>query len=599
MEAVSMTVNERISKIRTLMEENHIDACIIPSADPHMSEYFSDHWKTRAFVSGFSGSAGTFVITREMSGLWTDGRYYVQAAKELSGSEAQLFRASEPDCPTPVAFLADHLSEGSIVGFNGKLFSASAVEKMEKDFARKSISTDINVDFANEIWKGRPAENLTEVYLLDPCYTGRTAEEKISDLRKAVASEDADSIVLSKLDNIAWLFNIRSNDVENNPVVIAYAFVSPEEAILFTDSSRIPSEVQKGLEVQGVSLEPYENIYRFLSVRDKKERVLCDKAELNSSLYACVKENAALTPVNKDDPVFLLKACKNQTETRNTHHAYLKDGCALAEFYGWLFEQLEKGVRLTEWDCSEKLGEFRRAQPLNRGDSFTAIVAYRENAAMMHYAPKPDCSKVLEKSHMLLIDSGGQYLDGTTDTTRTFALGEISDAERHDFTLALKGSIALLEAVFKEGISGSQLDVLCREYFWREGLDYRCGTGHGVGFMLNVHEGPQGFGSSVKLREGMVLTVEPGVYTEGSHGIRTENVVTVVKGNKTEYAQFLKFDVFTLVPIDTKCLDLSLLTDHEIQWLNAYHRRVWDAVSPLVSDRAKAWLASATKAVSR
>ena len=218
---------------------------------------------------------------------------------------------------------------------------------------------------------------------------------------------------------------------------------------------------------------------------------------------------------------------------------------------------------------------------------------------MMHYAPKPDCSKVLEKSHMLLIDSGGQYLDGTTDTTRTFALGEISDAERHDFTLALKGSIALLEAVFKEGISGSQLDVLCREYFWREGLDYRCGTGHGVGFMLNVHEGPQGFGSSVKLREGMVLTVEPGVYTEGSHGIRTENVVTVVKGNKTEYAQFLKFDVFTLVPIDTKCLDLSLLTDHEIQWLNAYHRRVWDAVSPLVSDRAKAWLASATKAVSR
>ena len=294
-----------------------------------------------------------------------------------------------------------------------------------------------------------------------------------------------------------------------------------------------------------------------------------------------------------------MKACKNEVETKNTHNAYRKDGCALAEFYGWLFEELKKGTTLTEWDCSEKLAEFRRAQPLNRGDSFTAIVAYRENAAMMHYAPKPDCSKTLERSHMLLIDSGGQYLDGTTDITRTFALGEISDEERHDSTLALKGSLALMEAVFKEGISGSQLDVLCREYFWREGLDYRCGTGHGVGFMLNVHEGPQGFGSPVKLKEGMVLTVEPGVYTEGSHGIRTENVVTVVKGEKTEYAQFLKFELFTLVPIDTKCLDVTMLTDHELDWLNRYHQHVWEELSPLVSPRAKAWLEDATKPLSR
>lgn len=594
-----MTANQRIEKIRRLMTENGVDACIIPSADPHMSEYFSDHWKTRAFVSGFKGSAGTFVITKAMSGLWTDGRYYVQAAKELSGTEATLFRASEPDCPSPTAYLCKELPEGSTVGFNGQLFSAVSVEKMEKEFAAHNFKMNSAVDFANDIWEDRPEETLTEVYRLDVCYTGRSAAEKLTDLREQLKKDHADAIVVSKLDNIAWLYNIRSNDVEDNPVVISYAYVSPEEAILFADDSRISSEVKTSLKAEGVSILPYNAIYTFLSDREAEERVLCDRSELNYSLYNAVKGNAALTAVLGTDPIFLMKACKNEVETKNTHNAYRKDGCALAEFYGWLFEELKKGTTLTEWDCSEKLAEFRRAQPLNRGDSFTAIVAYRENAAMMHYAPKPDCSKTLERSHMLLIDSGGQYLDGTTDITRTFALGEISDEERHDSTLALKGSLALMEAVFKEGISGSQLDVLCREYFWREGLDYRCGTGHGVGFMLNVHEGPQGFGSPVKLKEGMVLTVEPGVYTEGSHGIRTENVVTVVKGEKTEYAQFLKFELFTLVPIDTKCLDVTMLTDHELDWLNRYHQHVWEELSPLVSPRAKAWLEDATKPLSR
>ncbi len=594
-----MTANQRVEKIRHLMAEQKIDACIIPSADPHMSEYFSDHWKTRAFVSGFSGSAGTLVITREMSGLWTDGRYYVQAAGELSGSEIQLFRASEPDCPSPTAYLSKELPEGSVIGFNGQLFSAAAVEKMEKEFSRTSIKTQIHVDFANDIWEDRPAETLTPVYLLDTCYTGRSASEKLEMVRGALKKADADAIAVSKLDNIAWLFNIRSNDVEDNPVVISYAFVSPEEAVLFTDSSRVPADVRDSLAKEGVTFLPYDEIYAFLAARTQKNRVLCDKNELNYSLYHAVEENAALTAVPGTDPIFLLKACKNETETRNTHNAYRKDGCALAEFYGWLFEELEKGAVLTEWDCSEKLAEFRRAQPLNRGDSFTAIVAYRENAAMMHYAPKADCSKTLERSHMLLIDSGGQYLDGTTDITRTVALGAITDEERHDSTLALKGSIALMEAVFKEGVSGAQLDVLCREYFWREGLDYRCGTGHGVGFMLNVHEGPQSFGSPVKLKEGMVLTVEPGVYTEGSHGIRTENVVTVVKGDKTEYAQFLKFELFTLVPIDTNCLDVTMLNDHELNWLNTYHAHVREELSPLVSPRAKAWLEKATRPLCR
>lgn len=598
-----MTVNERIAWVRRQMEDNGIDACIIPSSDPHISEYVSDHWKTRAFISGFSGSAGTFVITREMSGLWTDGRYYVQAAKELNGSEAVLFKAADTGCPTPTEYLAENLAEGSIIGVNGRLFSAGEVEKMRKTFSRKGMELELRADFANTLWetveKCRPEETFTEVFLLDTCYTGESASSKLLRLREKLKDLDADAIAVSKLDNIAWLFNIRSNDIENNPVVISYAFVSQDKAVLFTASNRVPASVCDALSHEGVTIREYEEIYSFLETTDHKMRVLCDQQELNGELASLIENNAALTAVAGEDPIPLMKACKNGTENKNTQNAYLKDGCAMAEFYGWLFEELEKGTELTEYDCVEKLAEFRTAQPLNHGDSFGAILAYRENAAMMHYAPKPGISKKLERSHLLLNDSGGQYLDGTTDTTRTFALGEINETERFDFTLTLKGSIALLEAVFKYGTSGKQLDALCREYFWREGLDYRCGTGHGVGFMLNVHEGPQGFGSPVKLEEGMVLTVEPGVYREGEHGIRTENVVEVVKGDDTEYGQMMRFRVFTLVPIDTNCLDLSMLTDHEIQWLNNYHARVWEEVSPLVSERAKNWLYQYTRPISR
>ena len=598
-----MTVNERIQWVRRQLTENGMDACIIPSSDPHMSEYVSDHWKTRAYISGFSGSAGTFVVSRDMSGLWTDGRYYVQAAKELKDSEAVLFKAADAGCPTPTGYLAEHLPEGSIVGVNGKLFSAGQVEKMRKEFSKKGIKLELRADYANTLWeaveKTRPAEVFTEAFLLETKYTGESAADKLSRLREKLEELDADAIAVSKLDNIAWLFNIRSDDIENNPVVISYAFVSKEDAVLFTESSRIPVCVRDGLANEGVSIRGYEEIYDFLESTGSKLRVLCDKEELNGELAALIENNAALTAVPGEDPIPLMKACKNKTENENTHKAYLKDGCALAEFYGWLFEELDKGTSLAEYDCVEKLAECRRAQPLNRGDSFTPIIAYRENAAMMHYAPKPGVSKQLDKSHMLLIDSGGQYLEGTTDITRTFALGEINETERFDFTLTLKGSIALMEAVFKYGASGKQLDALCREYFWREGLDYRCGTGHGVGFMLNVHEGPQSFGSPVKLEEGMVLTVEPGVYREGEHGIRTENVVEVVKGDDTEYGQMMKFENFTLVPIDVNCLDVSMLTDHEIKWLNDYHAKVWEKVSPLVSERAKNWLYRYTRPVSR
>ncbi len=595
---IIMTVNEKISKVRSMMQENGINAYIIPSSDPHMGEYVSDHWKTRAFISGFSGSAGTVVITLNNSGLWTDGRYYVQAAAELEGSEVKLFRAAEPDCPTFTQYAYDCLKEGDTVAINGELFSAEAVKNMKALFGKKNISVNTKVDYANDVWEDRPEEDLTEIFYLDEKYCGRSAADKVDDVRKALKEKGACAIVVNKLDNIAWLFNIRANDVAYNPVAVAYAYIDEKNAVFYTAKKRLPKEVEERLNKNGVTVREYDEIFADIAAVSEKSNVLCDTSELNGKLYEVVCENKNLTPVNAADPIFLLKARKNETETANTFTAYLKDGCALAEFYSWIEEELEKGNKFTEYDLTEKLAEIRSMQENNKGESFNAIIAYMENAAMMHYAPKPDTSKVIERHNLLLVDSGGQYFEGTTDTTRTFAMGPISDEERRDFTITLKGVIALSTAVFKKGSTGATLDCLSRVNFWKYGLDYRCGTGHGVGFMLNVHEGPQGFGGGANqtvLEPGMVLTIEPGVYTEGSHGIRTENTVVIREGETTEYGTFYYFEPFTVVPIDIDCIDKSMLTADEINWLNDFHKHVYEKVSPLVSERARKWLEKKTK----
>ncbi len=383
-----MTVNEKIAKIRSLMAQNHIAACIVPSADPHISEYVSNHWKTRAFVSGFSGSAGTFVITEKESGLWTDGRYYVQAAAELAPSEAVLFKAGEPGTPKVNDYLLENLPEGATVGFNGTLFTASAVKEMQKVFDKKSIKINTNVDYANDIWEDRPAETLTPVFYLEEKYSGRSAAEKLAQVRAKLKEEDAQALIVSKLDDIAWLYNVRANDVVGNPVVIAYAFVSQDKAILFTEGSRMPAQAAAVLEKNGVSVAPYQQVFQYVAGIQEKLTVICDEKELNYNLYQAAANNSALTVVNKEDPIPLMKACKNEVETANTYKAYLQDGCAEAEFYGWLFEALEKGETFTEWEVAEKLREFRSQQPDYQEDSFNAILAYKENAAMMHYGPK-------------------------------------------------------------------------------------------------------------------------------------------------------------------------------------------------------------------
>lgn len=586
-----MTTNEKIAKVREKMAENKIDAVIVPSADPHMSEYFSDHWKTRAWLSGFTGSAGTFVVTKSVAGLWADGRYYVQAERQLAGSEGVLFKMNEPETPKVPEYLAKELSENAVVGINGELFSAAYIKSMQEAFAKKNIQINNQVDYANDLWEDRPAESATEIYTLPVKYAGKTAAEKIGELREKLSEHDADAIFINALDGIAWLYNIRANDVACTPVAVAYAYVSKDNAILFTNTKRVSEDVLRVLSENGITLRPYESVFEYAAGISKQLTVLCDEKEMNYSLYHTICGNENLTICSADDPVKLMKSVKNEVETKNTYEAYLQDGIAEAEFYGWLYETLEKGETITEYQASEKLYSFRQQRENFKGDSFTAIIAYRDNAAMMHYAPKAEGSAVINRSHFLLNDSGGQYLTGTTDTTRTFPMGELTDEERRDYTLVLKSVIALSTAVFKEGTVGYGLDILSREVLWKYGLDYRCGTGHGVGYMLNVHEGPQGLGErTVKLQPGMVLTIEPGIYTEGSHGIRTENTAVVVEANKTEYGQFYRFDTFTVVPIDASPLKLEMMTQEEIDWLNAFNKRAYEAVAPYVSERAKKWL---------
>ena len=595
----------RIARIRQLMARDQVQAVIIPSGDPHMSEYFSEHWKTRRFVSGFTGSVGTYVITENASGLWVDGRYYVQAEKQIADSEAVLFRASEPDCPTFSQYLLDNLAPNSVVGLNGKLFSLSMMEQMQQLFAQKGITLNIQADYGNDIWEDRPAEEYTPAYYFDEKYCGKSAAQKLSEVRDALAKQGCDALVVGRLDNSNWLFNVRANDIPNSPIAISYGFVSGDQAVLFTALSRVSAQAAEQLAKNGVTLREYEDIYPFLSSLQTDAHVLCDPDEVNYLLYNQMQNNSHLTLVKGVDPIPMMKAVKNETEIANTRLAYLKDGCAEAEFYGWLFEALEKGETVTEWKCSQKIAEFRAQQKHYVSESFTAIIAYRENAAMMHYAPLPQACSTIERENMLLNDSGGQYFTGTTDTTRTFAMGELTDEERRDYTIVLKSVIAMSTAVFKEGMTGYGLDILCREGLWKYGLDYRCGTGHGVGFLSAVHERPNGIRwrivperqDSCVLEEGMLTSDEPGLYIEGSHGIRTENLTMCRKAEKNEYGQFMCFENMTFAPIDLDAVDISVMEPSDVRNLNEYHKAVYEKLSPFMTAEENEWLKEATRPI--
>lgn len=592
-----MNVVEKIETLRRLMKDKEIDAYIIPSSDPHQSEYVPEHWKSRAFISGFTGSAGTVVVTQDKAGLWTDGRYYIQAEKQLEGTGIKLFKAAQLDVPSFADWSFDELSDGQCLGFDGRLFSTAKVREMKEKFERKNIKINKKYDFINEIWKDRPQVPVDPVYIHDVKFAGKTALEKLNEVRIEMDNMGVNYYLLSSLDDIAWLFNLRGNDIVNNPVFIAFALISSHSAWLFIDERKVSDEVRSELEKNGTYVEGYDNIKNRLTALKKGDKILFDPNKVNIDLYDAINREAQR--INGNNITTKLKSVKNPTEIKNLMNCQVKDGVAMVKFLYWLQRNVGSG-EVTEISASDVLQKYRSEQEDFAGISFDTIAGYKDHAAMMHYKATEETQYELKSEGMYLVDSGGQYLDGTTDITRTIVLGKLSEEEKRDFTLVLKGHIALASVKFLYGATGSNLDVLARQPIWEMGIDYKCGTGHGVGYMLNVHEGPQSISqkpNTVILEPGMIITNEPGIYREGKHGIRTENMMLVVSDEETEFGQFMKFESISYCPIDLKGIDVSMLTGKEKQWLNSYHSKVYELISPHVNKEEREWLKRETREI--
>jgi len=591
-----MKIKDRVEALRKLMKENKMDAYIIPSFDAHQSEYVADYWKSRQWTSGFTGSAGTAVITLEDAGLWTDGRYYIQAEKQLEGSGVRLFKAAEPGVPSYIAWLRDVLKEGSNVGFDGNVFSVDMVKDMEKEFKTKKIELKIKKDLINELWKDRPEMPKGSVFLHDVKYAGKSRIQKISKVREEMKNKSANHYLLTSLDDIAWLLNIRGNDVSNNPVVIANVIVAQDKCYLFLDSSKVTKDVKLELEADGVNLKDYNDIEEFLQGLKNKDAVLLDTNKTNICLYNAI--NVDTTKIESPNITTNLKAIKNEIELENLKCCEIQDGVAMVKFIKWLKTSIDK-EEITEISAADKLEGFRKEIELFAGLSFDTIAGYKDHAAMMHYKASEETQYTLKNEGFFLVDSGGQYFNGTTDTTRTVVLGKLTEEEKRDYTLVLKANIGLSNAKFLEGCTGGNLDVLARQPIWQYGLDYKCGTGHGVGFFLNVHEGPQSLRTSnnIKIEKGMVITNEPGIYKEGKFGIRTENMMIVLEDEITEFGKFLKFEAITYCPIDLDGINKDMLTEVEKQWLNTYHKDVYTKLTPYLDEEERVWLEKETKGI--
>ncbi|MGE7923976.1 aminopeptidase P family protein [Viridibacillus arvi] len=591
-----MNIKDRVALLRKKMLEHQIDAYIVPSFDAHLGEYVADHWKSREWISGFTGSAGTVVITLDDAGLWTDGRYYIQAVSQLADSGIRLFRMADPGVPAYSEWLADVLKKGNTVGFDGTVFSINMVRKMEADFKAKNIELKMNQDLVGDLWEDRPEIPTGAIFMHDVKFAGKTQIEKLTEVRSEMAKKDANYYLLTSLDDIAWLLNIRGVDVPNNPVAIANVIVTDKDCFLFIEASKVSPEVKAELEAQGIQVKATEEIHEVLGKLSSEDTIILDANKTNSSFYYAI--NSATKKVECTDITTDLKAIKNDIEIENMKWSQIKDGVAIVRFIKWLKSAVSTG-EITEIAAEEKLEAFRSEQEGFVGPSFDTIAGYKEHAAMMHYKAAEETQFTLENEGLFLIDSGGQYYDGTTDITRTIVLGKLTDVQKRDFTLVLKGFIALSAVKFLHGSSGANLDVLARQPIWQHGIDYKCGTGHGVGFFLNVHEGPHSIRNTnhVRLDRGMIITNEPGIYLEGEYGIRTENLLVVVEDEKTEFGQFMKFDTITYCPIDLAGVNTELLVESEKQWLNDYHEEAYAKLSPYLNEEECAWLKEETKAI--
>ena len=595
---MNSTINNRIAALRAHIAQEQIQAFIIPSTDPHLSEYVAPHWQSREWISGFTGSAGTVVVTAKDAGLWTDSRYFLQAARQLEGTCITLYKEMLPETPNIPEFLSAHLQEGDCVGIDGKMFSAEEVEHLQKELKKSGIRIKSIADPMQLLWTDRPAMPLAPAFVYDTKYAGMSFTEKLPAVRQAMEAAGADSLLLSALDEIAWLLNIRGNDVHCNPVVVSYLLIEKDKVNYFVQPQKVTPELTEYFNVNGISVHPYEEIGDYLNSFNAHS-ILMNPAKTNYAIYSAIRPGCLI--INGASPVALLKAIRNKQEIAGIHAAMQRDGVALVKFLKWLDEAVPAGKE-TEISVDKKLHTFRAAQPLYMGESFDTIAGYKEHGAIVHYEATPETDVTLKSEGFLLLDSGAQYLDGTTDITRTIALGPLTEEEKTDYTLILKGHIALAMAVFPEGTRGAQLDVLARMPIWKERMNYLHGTGHGVGHFLNVHEGPQSIRMNenpVALQPGMVTSNEPGVYKAGSHGIRTENLVLTVPAGEGMFGKYLKFETLTLCPICRKGIIKELLTAEEIGWLNDYHRTVYEKLSPDLNNDEREWLKEACKAVIR
>ncbi len=592
-------IQNRLVQLREEMKSAGVDFYLLPTADFHNSEYVHAFFKAREYFSGFTGSNGTLVVWQEGAGLWTDGRYFVQAERELKGTGIELYKMLQEGVPTIKEFLTRKMQEGQALGFDGRVVPTATGLELEKALAEKGVTIQYQCDLAGEVWADRPTLPAGEVWVVPKEVAGESFEEKLDKVKASMSKKGADGFFLSKLDDIMWLLNIRGCDVECNPVALSYFYVSEEEAVLFIQSRALPKEVKEYLKKKRIRVEEYATVQNFLERLPVKQCVLVDRRYCSYAFYKLLQEGREI--VDEKNPTELLKAVKNHIELSNMREIYLKDSLVVTKFIYWLKNNIGK-QEITEITAADYLESLRREIPEFLDLSFPTISAYNANAAMMHYEATEKNHAILKPEGLLLVDSGGQYMGGTTDVTRTIVLGPVSEEMKKHYTLTAAGMLQMTHAKWLYGCTGRNLDILARQPLWDIGMDYQCGTGHGVGYILNVHEGPQnlrwrfteGMAEAV-LEEGMDVTNEPGVYIPGSHGIRIENVLVVRKAEKNEYGQFMCFDTLTYVPIDLEAIEISFLTETQRRYLNEYQHAVYEKLSPYLSEEECEWLKQQTR----
>lgn len=587
---------DRLDAFRAEMKKQGVAAAIIPQTDAHLGEYIASHWQVRRWLSGFTGSAGTLVITATDALLWTDSRYFLQAAEQLEGTGIKLMKDGLPETPSITAWLINTLVKGQTVGVDGLLFSATEIDNLRDTLGRRGLRLDADFAPINAIWTDRPELPGDPVFIHDVKYAGRAAADKIHTVLQQTAQQGAEALLVADLAEIAWVLNIRSSDVSCTPVATAFLYLAPAGSTLFIKEEKINEEVQGYLAENGVTIAPYSSITGFLESQPENATVLYEPGRTASRLRDALGQRA----VSGSSPIAMLKAAKNSVQIECVRRAMENDGAALVGAFMEIEERMAKGIKLTELDVADILTKYRSQQPGYFEPSFDTIAGYGPHGAIVHYSATEESSVTVEPHGLLLIDSGAQYLYGTTDITRTIAMGTPTAEERHDFTLVMKGHIALAQAIYPEGTRGGQLDALARQFLWKEGLSYLHGTGHGVGQFLSVHEGPQ----SIRLNDvpyplvpGMITSNEPGLYRSGIHGIRCENLVLTVPAFKTEFGQFYRFETLTLFPFDRSLFDTSIMTPAEIEWVNGYHAEVRSRLTPLLTPAQAEWLRSKTEAI--